>query len=427
MPFSIDGIKKSIEQLKSINVGALLGRAFTVIAENQVPTVIAGTLILTSSVSVVITVSVIATVIFYASKNTQASNLSVKGFVYKDSFDQRELWERMMGINAGIFVGFTLNPPPIFTAVIALATAVFYAYLSFNPTTVPSHEKLVKPKNLTHIFPNENIVTDAVLLIFKKFKYKDLIRLSQVSRRWKQLVNDPYLTKEAVFQDFVFNPLHWNTVFPEVICDEAEVKRAIQSLPTNISEILKSSSKGFRGERIMDKHILTWIPTYNNKELTINIFGNLLKQKEEFSHNLEGYKTIHPYIVTQLGNKAIDSGWFFFATENLPKNPIEFQIWKSPIEFLNGNGQTEWKISELGVAIISIYAHYFKSGKKLFSDISTTCKNSDRNELTAAVTTAGPFEASGLVVNWIASFDFNVDQSLLKSVAPSWRLKAPTF
>lgn len=423
MPITIDGIKNSIEQLKSINVGTLLGRAVTVIAENRFPTIIAGTLIYTSPLSVVVTVAAVSAVIFYASNRVSTPN-PVKAPLYEDSLDPRELGRRMTEVILGLGVGILANPPPIVTAVIALATVIFYGFrASFgkNPTPAPIFGELVKPENLTSIFPGKG--TDIVLLIFEKFKLKEIGLLSQVSKSWNQLANDHYLTKRLVINEFAFHPLLWNEYLRDGMITKKEVEMAFRSLPNNILAILTSPSKGFPGKRLMNKHILTWMPTNNDKELTINSFGELLKDKEEFSKNQNGYYYIYAGIYDQLGDKPIKPGWVLFPTDILRgSREKRYSIQKEMVNELNGNHQTDWKVPKTAEAIFSMYAYYFRTGERLFTEVyqdtSTRCQESIDTYF--KVVMVGNFIDSGLQVKGSPS---GHDYYSI-GVAPSWKFEA---
>ena len=81
------------------------------------------------------------------------------------------------------------------------------------PTQIPTpiYGNLVKPENLTEIFPNLEVAPDNILSIFQSLSLQALGKSCLVSKDWNRLANDPWITKMVVFQAFAFNSTQWNT------------------------------------------------------------------------------------------------------------------------------------------------------------------------------------------------------------------------
>lgn len=205
-------------------------------------------------------------------------------------------------------------------------------------------------------------------VILSKLNFKELQKCSLVSKECYKLANDPIFSKEVVFNEFCFNPSHWNKFFGCGTVLNEEIDKAFKLLPNNINEILKSPCLKFPLKRIMDTHMLIWIPeTINGKTVTINSFIELLKQQAESSESKIDI-AIWNRIIQQEGGKQLKSGWVLMTTDIIlgSRDKSYFRQIKLIAE-LNGNGQTNYRISKTGEAIVFIMADYLKSKKRSFN------------------------------------------------------------
>src|SRR5665647_229061 len=220
------------------------------------------------------------------------------------------------------------------------------------------------------------LVKDIWKEIFSGLSFNELNNCASLSIKCYKLVNEPNLSKKAIYHDFCFNPSHWNHFFGEGTVQKNEIDKAFNLLPKDINEILKSPCPAFPNKRIMDTHMAVWIPeSINGKPLTIDSFGLLLKQQPEFSENETGYQYLWNNIVQQMGSNSIKSGWVLMTTDVIPESRRKsFAEQQELVKKLNKDGHPAYRVPNAGEAIISIYAKYLMSGtkKRLFSDESYT-------------------------------------------------------
>ena len=203
--------------------------------------------------------------------------------------------------------------------------------------------------------------------IFLKSNFKDLGNCYLVDKKWNQLTNETVLVNKMIYEGFCFNPSHWNEFCGEGTVSDDEIAKAYASLPKDIIEILNSD---YNGERVIDTHMLVWMPeSIKGEPLTINNFGKLLKEQPEFSRRPTGYGYINNSIVLQEGTAPIKSGWVLMTTDIIPdsqkKRYVEQLIL---LENLNKNGQTDYRVPKIAEVIICIAAKYLRSKTRLFSE-----------------------------------------------------------
>lgn len=268
------------------------------------------------------------------------------------------------------------------------------------------------------IFPESKLPTDSVGEIFQRLDMRDLGQCSKVNMAWNKLATNPILTKNAIYQSVAINPKFWNEIFGKDTISEDEAERAYYLLPLNIAEILKTFSIAFPDKRIINSHLLVWIPKKTKgKLLTINNFGALLKEKEEFSENVDGYHYIWKSIRKDEGEKIVDYGWILMAKDLLPGSRNLFYVdQKKLAEALNKDIHTAWRVPKLAEAIICSYAEYFKSGNFLFNKNPLSYTRCIEN-VREGQTFVGGFEEEGLDIH-----NFNFYAHLNIGVASVWKL-----
>lgn len=256
-------------------------------------------------------------------------------------------------------------------------------------------------------------------VIFSKLNFYDLQNCSHVSKECYKLANDPVFSKEVVFDEFCFNPWHWNKYCGDGTVSNEEIDKALKLLPKNINEILKSPCPAFPDKRIMDTHMLVWIPeAIKGKKLTINSFGGLLNNQLEFANNPTGYREIWHHITLQIGDNQIKSGWVLMTTDVISGSRNNFIAQQQEmIENLNTNiSQTHYRLPKAGEAIVCIMAYYLRSKKRLFSDEPRTFTRCLENTGSYRIV-LGDFALSGLVID-----DRNTYANDATGVAALWEL-----
>ena len=215
-------------------------------------------------------------------------------------------------------------------------------------------------------------------VIFSDVNFKELRNCSLVDKKWNQVTNDPMLVKKTIYEGFCFNPSHWNEFCGAGTVSHDEIAKAYASLPKDILEILKND---YNGKKVIDTHMLVWIPeTIKGKPLTIDTFGALLKEKQEFSNSATGYGYIPNSIIQQEGNKPIKCGWVLMTTDVIPGSRNKsFADQELLVESLNKNGQTGYRVPKMAEAIVCIAAEYLRSKKRLFSNDPSTYTRCQEN------------------------------------------------
>lgn len=301
---------------------------------------------------------------------------------------------------------------------------------SLMSVPAPIYGNLVESTTLNGIFPVTDIMPEIILIIFQNLSFKKFVNCCLVSKDWNRLTNDQFISKHMVFQKIAFNPAHWNTYCGEGTVDNDQMDKAFRRLPNNIWEILKSPCPAFPGQRIMDTQMLVWIPEFIKGEaLTIESFGELLKQKFEFfNHNTnyiqmiwqqtesgrrsKGFGKIRRKIAVQEGNKPINSGFVLMTTDILKGSRAKTHAHaKIPDDFekLNQNNQTDWRTPKLGEAIVCIMSEYLRSGKRFFNENPITFTRCEEIVSDHQVFVGDFRENSGLEVDTYASYasDYN--------------------
>lgn len=240
---------------------------------------------------------------------------------------------------------------------------------------------------------------DVLKIIFQNLDFKNIISCSHVCRLWKQLTIITF--RDKVYYEYAFNPLHWNEFCGSNTVTQDEIQNAYHLLPDKIMKILVSRCPAFPKKRILESHLLIWIPkTIGGKILTIDSFGDLLKQKKEFSENSRGYRVIWHSIFMQEDCKQIKSGWVLMTSDIIPfsqeKNFEEQEIMVKNLH------KTSYDIPKAGEMIVCMTAIYLRSKTRLFSDqpfIYSRCKEYIKH----AYVGVGDFQQSGFAIKRLCS------------------------
>lgn len=276
-----------------------------------------------------------------------------------------------------------------------LSNLIWGTSLTSITPNIEAHQLADPAKNLE--LPS--LPGDVWKVIFSDVNYKEFQTCSVVNKQWNDLTNDPILSKEVIYKDFCFNLSHWNVFCgPDTVSND-EIKKAWESLPKNIDEILKSPCPASPGKKVKDTHMLVWISeTIKGKPVTIDSFGQLLKERPEFFKNQNGYQSIWNSIVQQEGSNTIKSGWVLMTTDVLPGSRYKsYDTQKALVENLNESIQLGYRVPKTVEAIACMVAEYLRSGKRLFSDAPWTYTRCQENVQGHQVAVGG-FAPAGLHV-----------------------------
>lgn len=236
---------------------------------------------------------------------------------------------------------------------------------------------------------------DVLQTIFENLDFKKLVSCSHVCHLWKKLIKIPF--KYKVYHEFAFNPFHWNEFCGKDTVTQDEVQNAYHLLPDKIMKILTSPCPAFPDKRIIESHMLVWIPkTIKGKILTIKSFGELLKQRDEFFKNPTGYGSFWYSVFQQEGFKSIKSGWVLMTTDVIPGSGDK--TYSNQGIMVKNLYKTCYEIPKVGEAVVCIAVLYFKTKKRLFSDQPLTYTRCQEYVNHAYVVVVGGFQPSGFVV-----------------------------
>jgi len=262
------------------------------------------------------------------------------------------------------------------------------------------------------------LFNDTILEIFNKLNIRDLGICRQVSKQWNKLASDPSLLKNVIYRDFAFNPMDWNRYFASGLINKFDAQKAFESLPLNIYAILESSSPLHQAKKIMDTHMLIWIPkTISGQVVSINNFAELLKQMEEFSDNELGYNYIWDTVAKKQGGSVAEHGWVLMTKDVLPNSrDFDFGAQQILVGNLNKNENQNWKVPKMAEAAICIYANNLKSGKFSFSNKPFTYTRCQENVKGGQVF-IGAYDLKGIDIH-----NFNFYAHVNIGIAAVWRL-----
>ena len=253
-----------------------------------------------------------------------------------------------------------------------------------------------------------NMNYEILMSLFSYLKLRNLKKNSLVCKRWNLVANEVSVIVNFIFHEFAFTPFDWNTYANlKVSSKESELAYNLL-LKSKIAKILKSDNHSFPGERFIDSHMLVWIP----ENMNLNSFGELLKQKENFSNNKNGFRFITDKLYKNVGSKSLESGWVLMA-----KKVIEVSLnqpFKLAIEALNSHDESKWRVPKISEAAICISAIYLKTEKFLFNEeplIYTYCQETvDKHQAIV-----GGFQRTGLHI-------LDSSSKPRMGVAPLWKL-----
>lgn len=252
-------------------------------------------------------------------------------------------------------------------------------------------------KSASHLPPSfKGLPNEIWKEIFLEGNIKDI---RKIDKAWNKVANDLMSTKKMIFEEFCFNPSHWNKFCGADTVSPDEIAKAYALLPDNINEILKSDCPAFPDKKIIDTHMLVWIPeTINGKPVTTQNFGLLLKNKINYD-----------YLGRLNIQEPLKSGWVLMTTDVVPGSRNQYYTnQKILVENLNKNGQTGYRIPKTAEAIICIAAEYLRSKKLLFGrETYTHCQEMDGYGYQVTLGNFSPWNPPCLQSNcdiWIARF-----------------------
>lgn len=256
------------------------------------------------------------------------------------------------------------------------------------------------------------LLDELLKFIFLKVKFKDLYTCTLVSRKWKILTDDKVLVKKLYYEGFCFNPADWNKFYMEGVISNDIIAQAFNLLPSNFDEILKGPCPIFAGKRVIDTHMLVWVP----EGIRVDNIGSFLKQISEFSNNFKGFKVYN--LADDDKIKPITAGWLLMTIDVIPNSRKKTMAEQGKL-IENIDSKNNYRIPKAGEVVVCIIAEYLKSKnrKRLFRQGTLTrCQETIRgysfeanNLLTNHPACVGNFSPTGLEV---VPFQFSSGQHI---------------
>lgn len=169
-----------------------------------------------------------------------------------------------------------------------------------------------------------NCPSEMFFEIFSFMNGTELTHISLVNKSWYHKVATNEMLWSGVVNQYAFGAKKWKQHFGDVGNDAL--------FPKDILKILKSPCPLYQRYQTGQTHKLIWIPkTINNEPLTLNSFGNIIKEKYNLT-NKNGF--IHHEILREYGDRALEkSGWVLML--------------KYPMAVSKGWSQQHWLTNEL--------------------------------------------------------------------------------
>lgn len=221
------------------------------------------------------------------------------------------------------------------------------------------------------LFPDE-----IYLEIFSRLDFTVLGRFATVSKRWNVVLEPTFNNKRDLLSEKIFGTEDWDLHFINNGMTPEEKQQAYRSIPLNIDEI---PCPEFPNKMMID----SWKFTYFPKNLSINSYGDLLKQK--FDKNRQGYYSIERDIIEKFGEKLIEkSGWKAMSKASIRNTSGKFfSVQRRIVNNLNLNNNfqsTVIKPSSLLSAIVFSSTSYFKWPSPITDTLYTCCKEKVKNK-----------------------------------------------
>jgi F-box-like len=248
-----------------------------------------------------------------------------------------------------------------------------------------------------------NVVPRELLLeIFSQVNLTTLGAIYLVSKRWKQLASDPLLWKGIIYRDKAFGSEKWIQHFGKGIIKNEDSEEAFSSLPEDIGEILRSPCPAFPKKRIIQTHMLVWIPKIiNGVPLTLKSLGELTKQyfNQKYCY-ISGYRFIENAVIHELGDKPIGKhAWVLMTNSVLPGSRNKsYANQQNLVADLAKKTLVLYEVPDALKASVCIFAEYFNSGTRLFSSNPWTYTSCQEEILNRRVVVGG-FIREGLFVD----------------------------
>lgn len=257
-------------------------------------------------------------------------------------------------------------------------------------------------KDPTNILPQE-----LVLEIFSHLNLATLGTICRVSKTWKLLASEPRLWKMAIYKEIAFGNDKWAQCFGADIVKNEDNSEEFSSLPSDdfIADC-KKFKKIFPKKNVKDSLMLVRLPKTLNGGLTLKSLGELAKKY--FSATDAGYRSVHPDIIQEQGDKSIDKSQWVLMTKNiLPGSGNKsYSEQETIVHDLAKISLTGYEVPKTLEAATCIFSQYFGSNIRLFGNDPCTFTRC-QEDIQGFQLVLGAFSQGSLIID----FDYFDDES----------------
>lgn len=244
----------------------------------------------------------------------------------------------------------------------------------------------------------------ALLSIDTEGKSDQEVEGSDLKNRFRELTLK--IWKEAIYKEIAISDKNWAEWFGRDVVKGETPGEDFRSLPVKeVIQAFRGIKKVFPEKLARESLLLVRMPKTLNGGLTINRFGELLKQR--FPRNVYGYRVIWVRIVQVIGDKPIEkSCWVLMTTDVLPGSRNKrYREQKDLVREVAREALVGFEIPEALDAITCILAEYFKTGKRLCGDSPSTYARCQEN-VQGYQLDVGGFASAGLEVSY-GDYDYD--------------------
>lgn len=210
-----------------------------------------------------------------------------------------------------------------------------------------------------------------------------------------QLVNPPNYS--YIYSNIAITPEIWIDSGLDIPLSEIEFAKI--SLPGDIGSIMNAKCPIFPNKKIVETHILAYIP----KGLTFSKLGAIARKR--LSETALGFNYLAKPIEESLADITTEGRWVLMTKKLLPRSRQKsYEDQKALVEKVNEIG-LNYKIPRALDAVACIYGYYFKFDKILFDPLSYTRCHDQVHHIPLVV---GGFTPQGLTISY-HNYSHNID------------------
>ena len=194
------------------------------------------------------------------------------------------------------------------------------------------------------------------LEILSYLSFTAVARVCRVSKRWRDLADNPDLLKRSAYRDVAFGSPQWKRCFSDGgLTPEAWIQyeldgKEFASLPSDIGKILKAPCHAFPGERVIKTHLLLFFP----KGFALHDLSELVKKQ------LGKDNPIFNIMLQKHSASVVEqSTWLLVTKTLLPgSGGMSFDGQKNKVAELAENSSRAYEIPSTLVALASTFVKH---------------------------------------------------------------------